>query len=85
MFHSRNRIRGNEGDYDDYNCGYILLDDSKSDAEKGIINLDENELAKVDVGIDFGSTNTTISYRTGDDASTVLSSVTEEDFYWDMT
>ena len=67
-------LRGNEGDYDDYNCGYILLDDSKSDAEKGIINLDENELAKVDVGIDFGSTNTTISYRTGDDASTVLSS-----------
>ena len=67
-------LRGNEGDYDDYNCGYILLDDSKSDAAKGIVNLDENELAKVDVGIDFGSTNTTISYRTGDDTSTVLSS-----------
>jgi hypothetical protein len=67
-------LRGNDGNFDDYNCGYILLDNSKADDNKGIINLDDNELAKVDVGMDFGSTNTTVSYRTRDNESFIMSS-----------
>ena len=67
-------LRGNDGDFDDYNCGYILLDNSKAGENSGIINLDDNELAKVDVGIDFGSTNTTVSCRTRDNNTFIMSS-----------
>ena len=66
-------LRGNDGDFDDYNCGYILLDNSKADDKAGITNLDDNELAKVDVGMDFGSTNTTVSYRTRDNEKKIMS------------
>ena len=67
-------LRGNSGDFDDYKCGYILLDNSKSSKDEGILNLDNSELAPVDVGIDFGSTNTTVSYRTRDNEKVIMSS-----------
>ncbi|SVC02438.1 uncharacterized protein METZ01_LOCUS255292, partial [marine metagenome] len=74
-------LRGNDGDFDDYNCGYILLDNSKAGETNGIINLDDSELAKVDVGIDFGSTNTTVSCRTRDNNTFIMSSKNRRRFF----
>ena len=65
-------LRANNGSYTDFNCGYILLDNTKVDDKKGIMNLERKELAQVDVGIDFGSTNTTISYRNRDNDQSIM-------------
>ena len=65
-------LRANKGSYTDFNCGYILLDNTKVDAANGIMNLERKELAQVDVGIDFGSTNTTISYRNRDNDQSIM-------------
>lgn len=58
-------LRVNSGVAEDFTAGYILIDISKYDENNGIIDHthDRNDLVPVNVGIDFGSTNTCISYQ----------------------
>jgi len=65
-------LRANNGSFEDFNCGYILLDNTKVSPESGIINLEGKELHQVDVGIDFGSTNTTVSFANRDNDISIM-------------
>jgi hypothetical protein len=58
-------LRVDSGSADDFLAGYILIDTSKYDESNGIIDHthDRSDLVPVNVGIDFGSTNTCISYQ----------------------
>lgn len=58
-------LRIDSGEKDDMTAGYILIDVSKYDQQNGIIDHthDRSDLMPVNVGIDFGSTNTCISYQ----------------------
>jgi hypothetical protein len=58
-------LRIDSGANEDVKAGYILIDISRYDAKDGIIDHthDRNDLIPVSVGIDFGSTNTCISYQ----------------------
>ena len=58
-------LRIDSGANEDFSAGYILIDISRYDENDGIIDHthDRNDLIPVTVGIDFGSTNTCISYQ----------------------
>jgi hypothetical protein len=58
-------LRIDTGEKADLTAGYILIDISKYDQQNGIIDHthDRTDLVPVNVGIDFGSTNTCISYQ----------------------
>ena len=58
-------LRIDNGGADDLTAGYVLLDISRYDQNNGIVDHshDRNDLIPVSVGIDFGSTNTCISYH----------------------
>ena len=58
-------LRIDNGGADDLAAGYVLLDISRYDQNNGIVDHshDRNDLVPVSVGIDFGSTNTCISYH----------------------
>ncbi|MFM7054764.1 MAG: hypothetical protein ACKOX7_08485, partial [Bacteroidota bacterium] len=58
-------LRIDSGEKADLTAGYILIDISKYDQQNGIIDHthDRTDLVPVNVGIDFGSTNTCISYQ----------------------
>jgi hypothetical protein len=58
-------LRIDSGTAEDFKAGYILIDISKYDEHNGIIDHthDRSDLVPVNVGIDFGSTNTCISYQ----------------------
>lgn len=58
-------LRIDTGANEDFTAGYILIDTSRYDENDGIIDHthDRSDLVPVSVGIDFGSTNTCISYQ----------------------
>lgn len=58
-------LRIDTGANEDFTAGYILIDTSRYDEHDGIIDHthDRSDLVPVNVGIDFGSTNTCISYQ----------------------
>jgi len=58
-------LRINDGGVNDIPSGYVLIDSSRIDEREGIVDYshNRNELNPVIIGIDFGSTNTCLSYK----------------------
>lgn len=59
-------IMASESKLEDICCGFVLMKTKSKNAKEPIINFSDNrnELESVSVGVDFGSTNTAITYAT---------------------
>jgi hypothetical protein len=62
-------IRNSTNSLDDSCCGFVLMKSNSKDKNESVTNFtgNRNELEPVDVGIDFGSTNTTATFSNNRD------------------